>query len=575
MSRSNNRIAVLLKDRCNPTTCNYLCINVCPVNKTGKECITLGEDGKPVIDELLCTGCGICVNRCPTEAIKIVNLPSQLDEDPIHRYGKNGFALYRLLAPQENKVVGVIGRNGIGKTTALKILSGLLKPNLGKEEVNEKELIEKLRGTESQRFMEKLLKGEIKPVYKPQRVELIAELNKTVKELLKGVNSNEKEIEEIAKELGIINILDRNVRVISGGELQRVAIAAMKLKKGNFYFIDEPSSYLDIRQRIRIANFIRKLTNESSIIVVDHDLLMMDYMADYVQLMYGTPSVYGIVTHPQVAKRGINQYLSGYIEEMNVKIRDKAISFDIGREEETIKEETIMKWEKGKEKLGDFELVINEGEIKRGEIIVILGENGIGKTSFVKRIAEKHDNEIKISYKPQYLEQREDIVKDFLRNEWIYENQLIKPLGIHHLQNKKLKELSGGELQRVYIAKALGRDADLYLLDEPSSYLDIEERLQLGKIIKDMLAFRNAAAIIVEHDLMLATSLAHRIIVFKGEPSIRGENGRVMNLEEGMNEFLRMINITMRKDPESKRPRINKIDSQLDKEQRKNNKYFY
>ena len=545
------------------------------MNRSGQDCIIIGEDKKPLIDELLCTGCGICVNRCPTEAIKIVNLPSQLEEDPIHRYGRNGFALYRLLSPQENKVLGVIGRNGIGKTTALKILSGLIKPNLGRENPpGEREIIEKLRGTESQRFIEKLYGGEIRPVYKPQRVELIADMDINVRELLKRVNSNEKEINNIAEVLEISNILDRNVNVISGGELQRVAIAAMALKKGNFYFIDEPSSYLDIRQRVRIARFIRDLSSSSSIVVVDHDLLMMDYMADYIQILYGSPAVYGVVTHLQAAKRGINQYLSGYIEELNIRFRDKPIVFDIGRQEETIRDINILSWQEFSVKKGGFTLDISPGEIRRGEIIVILGENGIGKTTFVESIAEKYSKEITIAYKPQYLEQRDETVLEFLRDAWIYEKQLIQPLGIQHLKNKKLKELSGGELQRVYIAKTLAQEADLYLLDEPSSYLDIEERLELGKIIRDMLAFRDAAAIIVEHDLLLATSLAHRIIVFKGKPAIHGITSNVLSLEEGMNLFLESLSITMRRDQESRRPRINKPESRLDNEQRKQKKYF-
>ena len=569
------RIAVLLRDRCNPAICNYLCQRLCPVNRSGQDCIIIGEDKKPLIDELLCTGCGICVNRCPTEAIKIVNLPSQLEEDPIHRYGRNGFALYRLLSPQENKVLGVIGRNGIGKTTALKILSGLIKPNLGRENPpGEREIIEKLRGTESQRFIEKLYGGEIRPVYKPQRVELIADMDINVRELLKRVNSNEKEINSIAEVLEISNILDRNVSVISGGELQRVAIAAMALKKGNFYFIDEPSSYLDIRQRVRIARFIRDLSDSSSIVVVDHDLLMMDYMADYIQILYGSPAVYGVVTHLQAAKRGINQYLSGYIEELNIRFRDKPIVFNIGRQEETIRDINILSWQEFSVKKGGFTLDISPGEIKRGEIIVILGENGIGKTTFIESIAGKYSKKITIAYKPQYLEQRDETVLEFLRDAWIYEKQLIQPLGIQHLKNKKLKELSGGELQRVYIAKTLAQEADLYLLDEPSSYLDIEERLELGKIIRDMLAFRDAAAIIVEHDLLLATSLAHRIIVFQGKPAIHGITSNVLSLEEGMNLFLESLSITMRRDQESRRPRINKPESRLDNEQRKQKKYF-
>lgn len=128
------RIAVIEKEKCHPYACgDFLCIRVCPINRTGKECIVKGEDGRAKINTELCTGCGICPKRCPFEAIHIVNLPEALNKDPIHRYGENGFHLYNLPVPIFGKVVGILGVNGIGKSTAIKMLAGVLKPNLGKE----------------------------------------------------------------------------------------------------------------------------------------------------------------------------------------------------------------------------------------------------------------------------------------------------------------------------------------------------------------------------------------------------------------------------------------------------------
>ncbi len=571
------RIAVLLKERCNPKICNYLCIRLCPVNRAKKDCIIIGEDKKPIIDELLCTGCGICVNRCPTNAIKIVNLPAQLDEDPIHRYGKNGFALYRLISPMENAVVGIIGRNGIGKSTALKIIAGIELPNLGEGAGKPiSEILPKLRGTEIQGFLEKLSKGEILPIYKPQRVDLIRNYKIKVRDLLLRAKAKEKEeisVEEIAQKFGISNILDRPIDVISGGELQKVAIAALFLKEGNLFLIDEPSNYLDIKQRLFISNLIRSLTSRGGVVVVDHDLLMMDYMADYIQIFYGIPSVYGVVTHLQSAKRGINQYLDGYLEELNIRFRDKPVVFDVSKQEETKKEQIIASWENAIVQRGDFSLSIEAGNIRRGEIIVALGENGIGKTTFVEYIKDKKEKELKIAYKPQYLDSNSILVMEFLRDAWKYE-QLIKPLGVEHLKFKTLDQLSGGELQRVYIAKVLSEEADLYLIDEPSSYLDIEERLALGSIIKDMLAFRDAAAIIVEHDLLLALQLGHRFLIFEGTPAIKGNVKQFDSVNEAMNLFLKSLGITMRRDKDTKRPRINKQESRLDREQKQKGKYF-
>ena len=150
------RIAVIKKEKCNPQGCgNYLCARLCPVNRMGEECITK-VDGKAQIDERLCTGCGICQNRCPFKAISIINLPEELKQKPIHRYGKNQFELFNLPTPIFGKVVGVLGVNGIGKSTAVKILAKVLTPNLGGDkEASFDELLEFFKGSEAQSFVEK------------------------------------------------------------------------------------------------------------------------------------------------------------------------------------------------------------------------------------------------------------------------------------------------------------------------------------------------------------------------------------------------------------------------------------
>src|SRR3989338_5951745 len=144
------RVAVLESDRCiNGDGCNYICGNVCPVNRAGKECITLpeeeiGSSGKeakirvPIISEELCIGCNICVLKCPVDCIYIENLVQELKEPPVHRFGENAFRVYRLPNAKKGEVVGIIGRNGIGKSTILKILSGQLSPNLGEYGKNAK-----------------------------------------------------------------------------------------------------------------------------------------------------------------------------------------------------------------------------------------------------------------------------------------------------------------------------------------------------------------------------------------------------------------------------------------------------
>ena len=187
------RIAVVQKGKCNAVKCNELCLKKCPVNRTGEKCI-INIDNKAQIDEELCNGCGICQNVCPYEAVHIINLPEALKKDPIHQFGKNGFRLFKLPIPIFGKVVGILGRNGIGKTTAIKILAGLFQPNLGniEKQCNYKDLIEYFKGTEAQSYFEKVKQGKITISYKPQQVDLIPKSYKgKVKDLLKVVKNKQ------------------------------------------------------------------------------------------------------------------------------------------------------------------------------------------------------------------------------------------------------------------------------------------------------------------------------------------------------------------------------------------------
>ncbi len=580
------RIAVVEKDKCFHTKCGDLCIKVCPINRTGKECIILDEDKRAKIDESLCTGCGICPKRCPFGAIHVINLPEALDKPPIHRYGGDGFSLFNLPIPIFGKVVGIIGRNGIGKSTAIKALAGILKPNLGKKkEASYGELIDYFKGTEAQIFFEKLKKGEISVSYKLQQIDLIPkEAKGKVIDLLKKVDEK-KELEKIAKELDIDAILDHDIKNISGGELQRVAIAAAVLKKANFYVFDEPTSYLDVKQRIKVSKFIKNLADEkTAVMVVEHDLIILDYMTDLVHIMYGEEGAYGIVSLPKATRTGINIYLSGYMKEENIRFRDKAIKFETRPQLNAKETPIITGWKDIDKKLGAFKLNAPEGEIRKHDVTGILGANGIGKTTFVKILAGeiKPDKgeiiqNIKVSYKPQYLESKStDLVADVLKEAARkYDAQLIGPLKIKPLMLKKMNELSGGELQRVSIAYSLSMPAKLYLLDEPSAYLDIEQRLKVSKIIRDFMEQKGASALIVDHDLLFIDYISSKLVVFDGIPAKEGKVTGPFTMTEGMNHFLEDLKLTFRRDPETKRPRANKPGSQMDQKQKREGKLYY
>jgi len=581
------RIAIVEKDKCNPVGCGgYLCIRVCPINREGDECIYKAEDGKAAIDEGLCIGCDICVHKCPFDAIHIINLPEQLTDPPIHRFGRNGFHLYNLPVPQFGKVVGIIGRNGIGKSTGMKILAGMLKPNLGQDkEPAFEEVLQFFKGKESQNYFERLKKGEITVAYKPQQVDSIPKIVKgTVLDILSKEAKADK-VKEIAGKLDLLSVMDREVGQLSGGELQRLAIAATALKKANVYIFDEPTSFLDIKQRMRVAQFIYELAdNETAVLVVDHDLIMLDYMTDLVYVIYGKEVCYGIVSTPMTTKLGINSFLEGYIKSLNMRFRSKPIKFQPAAPIKVREAPEIVSWTDLKTTLGDFSLESKEGKLQRGQVIGILGENGIGKTSFVKMLANvisptsgKVSTNVKVSYKPQYVQtDSEELVSQYLKDaEDNFRKQIIEPLGLQSLMGHKLCDLSGGQLQRVAIAKTLSCDADLFLLDEPSAYLDSEQRMKVSKIIRDIMDKREKAALVVDHDLLFLDYLSQKLMVFSGVPTKTGVVEGPFSMEEGMNKFLRALAITLRRDPESLRPRMNKQGSVLDREQKSKGTYYY
>jgi ATP-binding cassette, sub-family E, member 1 len=575
------RIAVIEAEKCNQTRCGgLLCAKVCPVNRTGKDCVYEGEDKKAKINEELCIGCGICVMKCPTNAITIVNLPEAFNATPIHKYGESGFQLYDLPIPIFGKVVGLVGKNGIGKSTAMKILSGMLKPNFKtSNEATIDEIIKHFKGTEAQLFFERLRDKKITISYKPQQVELIAKaFSGTVRELLSKVNA--ARLDEMAVKLELTEVLDRDISKISGGELQRVAIAATIMKEANVYCFDEPTNYLDIKQRLKVSKIIKELAAENTaVILIEHDLIILDYIADIVHIMYGKENAYGIVSQPKTTKVGINIYLGGYLKDENVRFRDKAITFDAKPPMEITRDTELVQWPAIKKELGTFRFEATPGIVHQHDIIGVLGENGIGKTTFMRELAQldattKH-GKLRISYKPQYIPVPDVSVLEYLGGALQYEQQLMKPLELHELLERQLNELSGGQLQRVAIAKCLGEEADLYLMDEPSAYLDVEQRLLMSKIIRDMMQMKGKACLVVDHDLLFIDYIADKLTVFTGKPAVHGTAQGPYTMAEGMNVFLRDLNITFRRDEESHRPRINKEGSVKDKEQKAHGKLYY
>ncbi|MBU0527832.1 MAG: ribosome biogenesis/translation initiation ATPase RLI [Candidatus Micrarchaeota archaeon] len=571
------RVAVIDRDLCIEKRCGYACAKVCPPNRMGEECIVVEDDGVfPVISENLCIGCGLCVKKCPVKCIAIINLAREL-ENPIFQYGINTFRVYGLPLP-ENGAVSLVGKNGIGKTTSIKLLSRAILPNFAilDRKLTDDEILEKLP-IDTRRYFKS--NNEIKVSSKPQNIDKIRKVfDGTVEELLGKISS--EGVGKISELFKIEKIMKRKISQLSGGELQKVAIATSYMKEADIYYFDEVTNYLDIEERLRVGVILKELSEKKKVLMAEHDLTLLDYVSDYVYLYYGEENVYGVVSGIKNTRAGINEYIAGYLKDENVRFRTYEITFSKHSEGE-LKTKPILSYEAMKKDFGGFVFTSEAGDIRKGEILGIVGKNALGKSTFVKILAGEESADqgdkipLKISYKPQYISADDKSVFETLSHcKGIVFEECKRKLNLSSLLEKKLNELSGGQLQRVALTAALCQNADIYLFDEPSAFLDIEQRFEFASLLRKVISESGKSAFVVDHDIVFIDAIANRLLVFDGESSVNGHSSVPLDKKAGMNSFLKVAGITMRRDKDSARPRINKPGSQLDTLQRESGEYY-
>ncbi|NPA86063.1 MAG: ribosome biogenesis/translation initiation ATPase RLI [bacterium] len=576
------RIAVVDRDKCQPKKCGYRCIKFCPVYRFNKEVIKLDEQGFPVISEVLCTGCGICAKVCPYGAIKVVNLPSEQEERLVHKY-PSGFRLYGLPCLREGEVVGILGRNGTGKTTSIKILAGQLLPNFGKEKITQEEILERFKRTEYYSYFEKLYNKEIKVVVKPQN---ISDIPKIIKGFVKDIIEKYDELKiakEILQEFEMEEILQKRVDELSGGALQVLAITVALSRQADCLYLDEPSVYLDVRRRLALARILAE-HKKTYTFIVDHDLVVLDYVAEYINILYGVPGAFGVFSGLKTVRTGINEFLQGYLKEENVLIRDKPITFDKRPRIEIPEEENrvIVEFEQLIKRFNGFELRAEGGKIYSYDLLGIIGPNSVGKSTFAKLLAGelqpdsgKLSRTVNISFKPQEIYYEDTTLAKFIgKLDSFIKNEVLKAFELDKYLELPLECLSGGELQLAWITRTLAREAELYILDEPSAFLDVEMRIKLAKVLSNFVEKKRIAVVLIDHDLQIIDYLCNKVMIFDGKPNVYGIAKGPYKIEEGLNEFLKSVGITFRRDIETYRLRANKLGSKKDKEQKEQNIYY-
>jgi len=299
---------------------------------------------------------------------------------------------------------------------------------------------------------------------------------------------------------------------------------------------------------------------------------------------------------PFSVREGINIFIAGFVPTENLRFREVSLTFKVAESadanEDALKSKhSRYSYPEMRKSLGEFALHIKPGEFTDSEIVVMLGENGTGKTTFVRLLAgvETPDVEtdklsLSVSLKPQTISPKfpgtvrmlllKQIKHAFMHPQ--FQTDVLKPMNLENIMDQEVKTLSGGELQRVAIVLALGKpNVSVYLLDEPSSFLDSEQRIIASKVIKRFILHAKKTAFVIEHDFIMATYLADRVIVFEGQPAISATATPPQTLLSGMNRFLASLEITFRRDPTNFRPRVNKLNSVKDREQKSAGNYFF
>ncbi|MEA5082613.1 MAG: ABC-F family ATP-binding cassette domain-containing protein [Lachnospiraceae bacterium] len=463
----------------------------------------------------------------------------------------------------EGDKIGIIGINGTGKSTLLRILAGVEEPDVGKAWFNPNLQISFLRQNPPMQDGLTVLE------------QVFENLSCQFRQL------NEYEAKAMLSKLGIHNF-EQKIGTLSGGQKKRVALAAALIHPADVLILDEPTNHLDSDMVTWLEGYLIKF--KGGIIMITHDRYFLDrvvnkiteldkgnlysYDANYSKYLelkaqredmaQATERKRQAILKKEYAwimrgARARSTKAKGRIEryedlkalsapEVDEKIQLSSLTSRLGRK--TIELKNITKAFDGRTVISDFSYTII-----RNDRIGIVGQNGAGKSTFLNMICGRIRPDsgtvevggtVKIGYFSQEskeLDPNERVI-DFVKNisneiktgegTFSASQMLEKFLFYSDLQYAKIGALSGGEKRRLYLLSILMDAPNILLLDEPTNDLDIETLT----ILEDYLESFGGAVITVSHDRYFLDKLAEFIFEVKTDGSIIRYIGNYSDYEE-------------------------------------------
>ncbi len=480
--------------------------------------------------------------------------------------------------------VSLIGENGCGKTTILNIINLIESPDCGSVAIKKGSSIGYLSQQIEKKYNDKKVKeilyeglNEIKELEKQLKkyeeqmtkdssnIEIINKYLKTQEKYMNiGGYEADTLIEKISKGLKINNLLYNKFDNLSGGEQKRVLLASIIIRKPSIILLDEPTNHLDINTLEWLEDYLNKYNG--TIVVVSHDRYFLDKITNKTILIengkaiifYGNYSKYLEENELRIEKEfkdykdqqkiiaamknkikqletfGKLAYPGGEIFFKRAENIRKRLEKLEKKEKPIIKNNLPINFEfdnrSGKDALviKDFDLLINDLalinniniKINYGDKVCIIGNNGCGKTTLLKKIIKNQSNNIKIgsNVKIGYISQQIEFEKDETILEYSRryyngeESHLRSALDkfYFHGENvfKRISKLSGGEQVRLKLFSLIQDKCNFIILDEPTNHIDIYTKETLEESLKEF----KGTLLFVSHDRYFINKLANKIL---------------------------------------------------------------